>query len=90
LARFVFIALVGLSNALMWLLFTSALAKAPSSIQVTTVNSAANMIMTGLLSLWLFNEELPLNWWVGAAFVILGSMYLNKELSPTPEKKKVK
>jgi uncharacterized membrane protein len=62
----------------MWLTFTRALAKSPSSIQVTTLNTAANMAVTGLMSLWLFRESLPLQWWIGAVFIVTGSLLMNQ------------
>ena len=44
--RIGFVGCVVLSNAIMWILFTRALAKAPASLHVTTMNTAANMATT--------------------------------------------
>jgi uncharacterized membrane protein len=65
------------SNALMWLLFTTALSKAPSSIQVTTVNTSANLATTGIVGLMLFNENLSIQWWIGSIFITVGSLLMN-------------
>jgi uncharacterized membrane protein len=66
-------------NGLMWLLFTSALSKAPASIQVTTINTSANLATTGIIGLMLFNENLSIQWWIGAIFITFGSLLMNMD-----------
>ncbi|KAI8808215.1 hypothetical protein BJ742DRAFT_284946 [Cladochytrium replicatum] len=76
--RIVFFAMVFVSNGLMWKLFTSALAESKSSIQVTVVNSGANLCATALLGNFLFSEPLPLKWWAGATLVVAGTVLVSQ------------
>ncbi|KAL2914939.1 hypothetical protein HK105_205482 [Polyrhizophydium stewartii] len=72
------VACVLLSNAAMWKTFTSALSRADASIHVTVINSAANMIVTGLCGLAVFGEPVRLQWWVGATLVVVGSILMGR------------
>lgn len=60
----------------MWALFTRALSLSPSAVKVNVINTAANFIITALLGALIFEESLPLLWWVGATLLISGSVVI--------------
>ncbi|KAG9298345.1 hypothetical protein G9A89_002833 [Geosiphon pyriformis] len=68
---------VFICNALMWTLFTKALNRSTSSIQVTVFNSATNFCMTAIFGSLLFGETLNLQWWLGASLIISGTVLVN-------------
>jgi len=72
--RGLFFAMNLLCNAIMWILFTRALTLANSTTQVAILNTSANFMVTALLGMLVFSEGLPLLWWVGAAFLVAGSV----------------
>jgi len=72
--RGLFFAMNLLCNAVMWILFTRALTLANSTTQVAILNTSANFMVTALLGMLVFSEGLPLLWWVGAAFLVAGSV----------------
>ncbi|RKO89725.1 hypothetical protein BDK51DRAFT_14203, partial [Blyttiomyces helicus] len=88
--RLVFLVLVFASNGAMWAVFTKALSVAPSSIQVTVVNSATNMCLTGILGKVLFEEPLSAQWWFGATFVVAGSVLLSEGQAESDKLEKAK
>ena len=47
---------------------------ANSTTQVAILNTSANFMVTALLGMLVFSEGLPLLWWVGAAFLVAGSV----------------
>ncbi|KAI8336264.1 hypothetical protein BC941DRAFT_514441 [Chlamydoabsidia padenii] len=65
-------------NSLMWTLFTKALHDAPSSIQVTIVNGAMNLATSAILGLVVFQEPLALRWWIGASFMLAGTIMVSQ------------
>lgn len=65
-----------LSNAIMWILFTRALTAASSTTRVSVLNTAANFMVTAVLGMAVFREKLPGLWWVGAAFLVAGSVVI--------------
>eukprot|EP00123_Amoebidium_parasiticum_P003626 comp14918_c0_seq1/m.11476 comp14918_c0_seq1/g.11476 ORF comp14918_c0_seq1/g.11476 comp14918_c0_seq1/m.11476 type:complete len:151 (-) comp14918_c0_seq1:402-854(-) len=65
-------------NALMWTLFTKSLSKCSSTLEATVTNSAANFFFTALCGMVLFQETLPLLWWVGGSFVVVGLLLVNR------------
>ncbi|ORZ01070.1 hypothetical protein BCR43DRAFT_486321 [Syncephalastrum racemosum] len=65
-------------NSLMWTLFTKALNAAPSSVQTTTVNGAVNLTVSALLGYLIFEEPLALGWWIGASFILSGTLLLSR------------
>ncbi|KAJ1917107.1 hypothetical protein IWQ60_007882 [Tieghemiomyces parasiticus] len=80
--RGTFLALIFLSNALMWALFSKALHKADSSITVTVYNTAVNFMMTAVLGHIAFNEPLSLRWWFGSSLILLGSVLMSQDAAP--------
>ncbi|RKP38804.1 hypothetical protein BJ085DRAFT_1898, partial [Dimargaris cristalligena] len=68
--------LIGLSNILMWALFSKALHKADSSITVTVYNTAVNFFLTALLGNLVFGEPLSLRWWFGSSLILLGTVLM--------------
>jgi len=78
------VSLVVISNMIMWKTFTTALARSSNTLTVTVLNSATNMIFTGIFGLVLFSEKVTVKWAIGASLLILGSVVM------TAEKKKKK
>ncbi|KAJ3036753.1 hypothetical protein HDV00_002415 [Rhizophlyctis rosea] len=67
-----------LSNLLMWLTFSKALAATPSTVEVTVLNTATNIALTGVLGKLVFGEVLGVRWWIGAACIVAGSVVLTE------------
>ena len=44
-----------------------------SSVLATASNNAANIVLSGLLGRFFFREDLPINWWMGASCMMLGT-----------------
>lgn len=44
-----------------------------SSVLATASNNAANIVLSGLLGRFFFLEDLPINWWMGASCMMLGT-----------------
>jgi uncharacterized membrane protein len=73
-------------SALMWTLYTRALASAPSAIQANVMNTAANFVLAALFGVILFGETLGGSWWLGASLLIAGTVIIGKRTSSeTPE-----
>ena len=66
------------SNAVMWVLFTRALAAAASTTQVAILNTASNFFVTALLGVAVFSEALAATWWAGAALLVAGSVIIGR------------
>lgn len=62
----------------MWALYTKALSAAPSAVHANIVNTASNFLVTSLLGNVLFEERLPGLWWVGAGFLVAGSVVIGR------------
>ncbi|KAI7890414.1 uncharacterized protein EV154DRAFT_386562, partial [Mucor mucedo] len=75
-ARGVCFALIFACNSIMWTTFTKALNAAPSSVQVSIVNGAVNFSASAILGYLVFNEPLALRWWIGASFILAGTILL--------------
>ncbi|KAI9298528.1 hypothetical protein K502DRAFT_345964 [Neoconidiobolus thromboides FSU 785] len=76
--RIIFFILMFTLNGLMWTTYTKALSSANSSIQVSVVNNATNMVTTAVLGYLIFNEVNGMLWWLGVSLVISGTVVLNK------------
>lgn len=63
----------------MWSLFTTALARGTSTVQVSIMNTSTNFIITALLGLIIFSEALPPMWWGGAALLVAGSVITGRK-----------
>ena len=63
----------------MWTLFTKALARGSSTTQVSIMNTSANFVITALLGLVIFAENLPPLWWLGAALLVAGNVIIGRK-----------
>jgi uncharacterized membrane protein len=70
--------LVLLSNYLMFRNYTLAL-QVDSTIKVVTINTASNILATGLFGWILFNEVITLKWLIGSSLISIGSIILNRQ-----------
>ncbi|PGH26870.1 hypothetical protein AJ80_01452 [Polytolypa hystricis UAMH7299] len=70
--RSLFFALNLISNAVMWTLFTRALTSSPSTTKVSITNTTANFLLTAVLGMVVFGEEVGGLWWVGAGMMGVG------------------
>jgi drug/metabolite transporter (DMT)-like permease len=73
------------ANGLMWVLFTRALASAPSSLEPTAINTAVNLAASGILGALVFGETLGGGWWVGASLVAVGIVLVQSQSQPQPQ-----
>lgn len=90
LMRLVCLGLVFASNALMWALFTKALASSSSSVYATVINSAANFLCTALLGILLFQEPVTWQWGSGALLIVAGVLLMHKGLARAAQPKQKK
>ncbi|KAM0702129.1 hypothetical protein Q7P35_011039 [Cladosporium inversicolor] len=67
-----------LFNAIMWGLFTRALTLANSTVRVSVINTSANFMLTAVLGWIIFHESLPGLWWLGASFLVAGSVIIGR------------
>ncbi|ESO93130.1 hypothetical protein LOTGIDRAFT_232853 [Lottia gigantea] len=80
---------VFLSNALMWTFFTKSL-QYLSSIQATITNTSTNFLVSAIIGKILFKELLPILWWIGSVFILLGLLLIHKDGQKTKEIKEKK
>lgn len=66
----------------MMTLYTTALTRL-SSVLVTSISTAANVLVTGALSIFFFNGTLAWTWWLGVLFTVAGTVCLC--LAGTPD-----
>ncbi|KAI9151030.1 hypothetical protein H9P43_009645 [Blastocladiella emersonii ATCC 22665] len=66
------------TNGAMWYTFSRALARARTTVQVTTLNTFTNMLCTALLGTFAFGESLPARFWAGLLLVCAGTLLLNR------------
>ncbi|KAI9852330.1 MAG: hypothetical protein M1838_001035 [Thelocarpon superellum] len=78
--RVVFFVLNLVFNGIMWALFTTALARASSTTRVSIINTSANFMITALLGLMIFAENLPPLWWLGASLLVAGSVIIGRRV----------
>jgi uncharacterized membrane protein len=74
---FIFI-LVLLSNYLMFRYYTLALQQ-DTTIKVVTINTASNILSTGIFGFLLFGEAITIKWVAGSIFIGIGSIILNRD-----------
>jgi len=60
------------SNVLMWLFFSKAMALSTSTVEATVVNMAANFIISGFIGRICFGEHASILFYVGLSFILLG------------------
>ena len=71
----------------MWVLFVKALQRLPS-VTAVVVNTSANVVASSLLGFAVFGEPLPLLWWMGISFMLVGvSLVVTEKDAPTDEAK---
>ncbi|GAN08385.1 conserved hypothetical protein [Mucor ambiguus] len=91
ITRGICFALIFGCNSVMWTTFTKALNAASSSVQVSIVNGAVNFSASAILGYFVFDEPLALRWWIGASFILAGTILLaqsQKRLEEEENKKK--
>lgn len=62
----------------MWTLFTKALARGTSTVQVSIINTSSNFMITAVLGFIIFSESLPPLWFVGAALLVAGNVIIGR------------
>ena len=71
----------------MWVLFVKALQRLPS-VTAVVVNTSANVVASSLLGFAVFGESLPLLWWMGISFMLVGvSLVVTEKDAPTDDAK---
>lgn len=56
----------------MWALFTRALTVSPSTTKVSITNTSTNFLVTAVLGMIVFGEQVRGLWWLGAAMMGVG------------------
>jgi hypothetical protein len=65
-------------NALMWALFTAALARGDSTTRVSVINVSANFLVTAVAGAMIFGEDLRGWWFLGAGLLVCGSVVIGR------------
>ncbi|TVY56517.1 hypothetical protein LCER1_G002168 [Lachnellula cervina] len=78
IVRGLFFLLNLLFNAIMWTLFTKALARGTSTTRVSILNTSANFMLTAILGFLIFSESLPPLWFLGAALLVAGNVIIGR------------
>jgi len=76
--RALFFALNLIFNAIMWTLFTKALARGTSTTQVSILNTSSNFMITAVLGWLIFSESLPPLWFLGAGLLVAGNVIIGR------------
>ncbi|CZR64958.1 uncharacterized protein PAC_14858 [Phialocephala subalpina] len=76
--RAIFFGLNLIFNAIMWTLFTKALARGTSTTQVSILNTSSNFMLTAVLGWLIFSESLPPLWFLGAALLVAGNVIIGR------------
>ncbi|PQE10321.1 Transmembrane 42 protein [Rutstroemia sp. NJR-2017a WRK4] len=76
--RGIFFLLNLIFNGIMWTLFTKALARGTSTVQVSIINTSSNFMITAVLGFIIFSESLPPLWFVGAALLVAGNVIIGR------------
>ncbi|KAH9218112.1 hypothetical protein DL95DRAFT_406131 [Leptodontidium sp. 2 PMI_412] len=76
--RAIFFGLNLIFNAIMWTLFTKALARGTSTTQVSILNTSANFMITAVMGWLIFSESLPPLWFLGAALLVAGNVIIGR------------
>ncbi|ORZ35224.1 hypothetical protein BCR44DRAFT_34321, partial [Catenaria anguillulae PL171] len=72
------LAAVILTNLAMWYTFSRALAAAKTTVQVTTLNTLTNLLITAVMGTLVFGETVrPVQFWIGLALIGAGTIVLN-------------
>lgn len=65
--------LVITSNLCMWRYFNRALQSSPTSLEASLITTASNLLFSGFLGCFVFGEHLNQTWWLGTAFILVGT-----------------
>ncbi|QSZ34200.1 hypothetical protein DSL72_005789 [Monilinia vaccinii-corymbosi] len=84
--RGIFFLLNLLFNGIMWTLFTKALARGTSTVQVSVINTSSNFMITAVLGFMIFSESLPPLWFLGAALLVAGNVIIGRREEEEEEK----
>ena len=71
-----------LCNVAMWITFSRAMSESPNTIEVTSVNSAVNFLLSTLIGVILFNEVLSLSWCCGILLIGVGLYVIHVSRQP--------
>ena len=74
--RSLFIILTLVLNSAMITVYTKALSLANVAAEASLLNTASNMLVTAMLSYFIFSEHLSLQWVLGAGLVLVGMTIL--------------
>jgi uncharacterized membrane protein len=86
--RAIFLLLNVAFNSVMWILFTKALRNSTNSVSPMLINTATNFIATAVFGWLLFDEQLSVQWCIGAALMVAGN-YLVSTSSASDKQPKV-
>ncbi|CDS43190.1 expressed protein [Echinococcus multilocularis] len=67
-----------LGNAIMWLIFVTAIKKSSKVIIVVILNNMSNLFATAFYGCWLFGERISLTWCLGALLIAIGCTLLHR------------
>ncbi len=73
LGRLLCLAVMIFLNISMFTLFARGLTKCSNSVEASLINTATNLVLTGILGNMIFHEELDLLWWLGSASITAGA-----------------
>ena len=85
LARLPLLGLTLALNSAMVTLYTRSLALAGVAAEASLLNTAANLLLTALLSYFIFHEPFSVQWLVGAALILVGVTILLSDEKPSEE-----
>ena len=63
-------------NIAMFTFFARALTTCKSGIEASLINTATNLVVTGLLGHVIFSEALDLYWWMGTVLITAGGYFV--------------
>ena len=85
LARLPLLGLTLALNSAMVTLYTRSLALAGVAAEASLLNTAANLLLTALLSYFIFHEPFSVQWLFGAALILVGVTILLSDEKPSEE-----
>ena len=75
------LALLVFCNILMWFALSKAMMMSPNTIEVTSINAAANFLFSSLMGVVLFNEKLSPLWIFGMILILIGLLLIHNSKS---------
>eukprot|EP00088_Acartia_fossae_P008798 TRINITY_DN14221_c0_g1_i2.p1 TRINITY_DN14221_c0_g1~~TRINITY_DN14221_c0_g1_i2.p1 ORF type:complete len:131 (+),score=6.37 TRINITY_DN14221_c0_g1_i2:118-510(+) len=76
LVRLLCLVIMVLLNISMFTFFARALTTCKSGVEASLINTATNLVMTGLLGHVIFSEVLDLSWWLATLFITVGGYFV--------------